>query len=366
MQSGKILILSSDLNIGGAQAVAAHISKYAPDHLHMTYLVFREKFGDYEQAILDRGHCVLHWPSPSANLSRFFMRLLKLLQKEHFDAVHCHTMFNCGPVMLAARLCRVPVRISHSHTTREERHENPLRSIYRLVMRTLIRKCGTEYWACGWEAGATLYGKDWFNRHGQVIPNGIDKASFLFQPEYRAAVRKEYELENHFVIGHAGHYAAVKNQTFLIEAMPRILQLRPDAVLLLFGEGPDRALLDKKIQNLGLGNRVRLMGNTGKMGQILSAFDVFVFPSLFEGTPLALIEAQTNGLPCIISDRIPSDAVVSELVTPLSLKNPENWVQSIIAARRPDDPCAVRIRYPDVQDSMSMIYRGYETNLEKR
>lgn len=362
---GKILILSADLNIGGAQAVAANISRYAPEHLHITYLVFRDRPGDYEQAILDRGHRVLHWPSPSENLPRFFLRLLKLLREERFDAVHCHTMFNCGPVMLAAKLAGVSGRISHSHTTREERRESPLRSAYRAFMRLLINTCSTELWACGQEAGNTLYGQKNFSRRGIVIPNGIDRDAFLFSPGERARQRREYGLEDRFVIGHAGHYAEVKNQKFLINCMPRLLELRPDAELLLFGEGPDRPMLEKAIADLGLSHRVRLMGNARGMGKILSAFDVFAFPSLFEGTPLALIEAQTNGLSCIISDRIPPDAIVSELVTALPLEA-DAWVQTIAAARRPADPSAVRTRYPDVREAMDMIFRAYESYLENR
>lgn len=362
MQQGKILILCADLNIGGAQAVAANISRYAPTHLHVTYLVFRDRPGDYEQAILDRGHRVLHWPSPSENLPRFFLRLLKLLRREHFDVVHCHTMYNCGPVMLAAKLAGVRGRISHSHTTREERRESPLRSAYRAVMRFFINTCSTRLWACGHDAGRTLYGAA-FSKRGTVIPNGIDRTAFSFSPEARTALRREYGLEGHFVIGHAGHYIEVKNQKYLIERMPRLLELRPDALLLLFGEGPDRPMLEQTISELGLSDRVRLMGNASGMGRILSAFDVFAFPSLFEGTPLALIEAQTNGLGCVISDRIPADAVVSELVTALPLEEPEAWGRAIAAARRPSDPASVRTRYPDVGESMEMIYRAYESYL---
>lgn len=363
MKNGKILIVCADLNIGGAQAVAANISKYAPDHLHLTYLVFRDQPGAYEQAIWDRGHRVLHWPSPSQSLPAFFRRLLRLLRTEHFDAVHCHTMFNCGPVMLAARLAGVPGRISHSHTIREERRESPVRSLYRAFMGLLIRTCSTDFWACGREAGCALYGQRQFDRRGVIIPNGIDRDAFAFSRENRERFRRELGLEDRWVIGHAGHYVPVKNQRFLIDRMHRILALRPEAVLLLFGEGPDRPELEQAIADAGLSGAVRLMGNAPGMAQLLSSFDVFAFPSLFEGTPLALIEAQSNGLPCIISDRIPGDAIVSELVTALPLTDPERWCRAITAARRPEFS---RTSYPDVRESMDRVYRCYETYLEKR
>ena len=366
MQHRHILIICADLNIGGAQAVAANIARYAPEHMHMTYLVFRDRPGDYEPDILKRGHRVLHWPSPSAGQLEFFLRLLKLLRTEHFDIIHCHTMFSSGLVLLAARLARVPGRICHCHTTKEERQEHLLRRIYRSVMRRLILHCSTELWACGLDAGNTLYGQRRFSRSGRIIPNGIDRNAFAYSPEQRRQLRLRCGVEDRFVIGHAGHYAEVKNQVFLIRLMPRLLSLRPDAVLLLYGDGPDRPMLEQTIRELDLRDHVRLMGNANGMGGILSAFDVFAFPSLFEGTPLALIEAQTNALPCVISDRIPHDAIVSALVTPLPLEEPERWLRVLADARRPDDPREFPLRYPDVQESMAMIYRSYETYWKNR
>ena len=354
----KILELCSQLNIGGAQAVAAAIGRHAPHGLQVDYLVFGDRVGDYEAELTGHGCRIHHWPAPSGGQLRFLRELTALLRREGYDAVHCHNMFSCGTVMLAGFLAGVPCRIAHSHTTREECADTAARRLYRWVMRRLIHLFGTEFFACGVAAGNTLYGEGFFSRRGIVIPNGIDTAAYGFSPALRQTIRAEYGLENAFVIGHVGHYVGVKNQRFLIDLMPRLLEQRPDGVLLLFGEGDDRPILTERIRELGLTERVRLMGNVRNIGQILSAFDVFAFPSLFEGTPLALLEAQANGLPCIISDAIPADAVVTDDVIPLPL-DAGRWLPALSAARRTSQEDRSHIllqKYESIHDSMARIY----------
>ena len=354
----KILELCSQLNIGGAQAVAAAIGLHAPQGIRVDYLVFSDREGDYEADLTARGCRIHHWPAPSGGQLRYLRKLTALLRRERYDAVHCHNMFSAGTVMLAGFLAGVPCRIAHSHTTREECADTISRRFYRWVMRRLIHLFGTEFFACGVAAGNTLYGEGWFAKHGTLIPNGIDTAAYGFSPNVRKAIREACGLRDAFVIGHVGHYVGVKNQSFLIDLMPRLLELRPDAVLLLFGEGQDRAMLTQRIQALNLTDRVRLMGNVRNIGQILSAFDVFAFPSLFEGTPLALLEAQANGLCCIISDSIPTDAIVTDDVHPLPL-DADLWLPALASARRTgteDQSHILLQKYESIHDSMTRIY----------
>lgn len=363
MDNPKILILCAKLNIGGAQLAAANISRFSGGRFRCHYIVFGDEVGEYEQEILDRGDLVFHYPSPKQGFAAFLRRLYAQMKRERYLAVHCHTLHNCGLVMPAALLAGVPCRISHSHTTKEECAESLPRKVYRSAMRTLIRLFSTEYFACGTAAGHTLYGKGWFDRRGTVIPNGIDAAAYGFSPENRALIRRRYELGDRFVVGHVGHYVPVKNQSFLIRLMPRLLQLRPDAVLLLFGEGEDRAALAALIDELELSDSVRLMGNVRNIRQVLSAFDVFVFPSLFEGTPLALLEAQANGLPCLISEAIPDDACLTDDIRRLP-SNPQDWAKAIAGAKRTalEDRSHILLQhYESIHDSMARIYGVMKT-----
>lgn len=355
----KILEIAGKLNIGGAQAVAANISKYADEDMHFTYLVFGDDVGALEENILKKGHKILHCAYPSEGMAKFFIYLVRLMKSERFDAVHCHTMYNCGVVMLAAKVAGVPGRLSHSHTINDAAGHSLGRRLYRLLMRALMCLFGTEFLACGYDAGCELYGKRKFEKDGIVIKNGIDIASYRFSEENRKHIREEYGIGDKYVIGHVGHYVKVKNQSFLIELMPEILKKRPNALLLMFGDGEDREMLGRLIEEKKLGESARLMGNVGNINEVLSAFDVFAFPSLFEGTPLALIEAQANGVPCIISNLIPDDACLTDAITKLPLEDKTLWVEALTEAiRRSDGQYAEQLlaNYEDIRKSMQKLY----------
>lgn len=365
----EILEICADLKIGGAQRVAANIAKYASDDNHFVYAVFDPDVGDYEAEILNGGHEVVRF-APPRKRRRFISEFTQLLRSKQFDVVHCHTMYSCGLVMLIAWLHRVPGRISHSHTALDQASgRSSWRTLYKGLMRELIWLFGTDYLACGRDAGEELYGKRRFSEKGVIVKNGIDTERYRFSETNRKQIRAKYQLENRFVIGHVGHYETVKNQLFLIRRMPEVIRARPDAVLLLFGEGSTRSGLETEIENLGLASHVRVMGNVNNIPAVLSSFDVFAFPSLFEGTPLALIEAQANGLPCVISDQVPQDACVTDLIRTLPLDDAAKWVQAILAAERDretDHTAALLSHYEDIHESMAKLYEIFDRYKNRR
>lgn len=365
----KILEISAKLNIGGAQAVAANIAKYADKSMQFCYIVFGDEIGEYEADIIRKGNTVLHMSEPKENVWKFFWEIVRLMKKEKFDVVHSHTMFNCGLIMLAGWIAGVPGRISHSHTTNDESDKTFIRRFYLVVMRFLIKNCGTDWCACGVDAGSVLYGKKWFSEHGTVIRNGIDVSKYQYDAVKREKIRNQYQLSNRFVIGHVGHYVKVKNQSFLIRLMGTISRKMPGAILLLFGDGPDRLKLSDQIKKMRLNENVYLMGNVDNISDILSAVDVFVFPSLYEGTPLALIEAQANGLPCVISDSIPDDVSLTGNMIKLSLdQSIEVWEQAVLEAKRGDSIEAancIKQKYGTIEMTMEVLYsifRKYSRN----
>lgn len=334
----RVLVIIGKLYIGGAERVGRDIGFYAdPEKYEIHYLVFGGDTGAYEQELLEKGCRIHHIPSPTENQFAYFVTLLKLIRKCRFDVIHSHTMFNSGWAMLAGNLCGVPIRIAHSHSIRGPEKRNFLKNTYEKTMRCLILWCATHCVACGTSAGQWLYGADAFREKGILIYNGIDLAGFAFDPAAGQELRRMLGLENGFVIGHVGHLAAVKNQLFLLERMPEILRRKPNAVLLLLGDGNDRRLLEEKTRALGIEHSVRMTGNVSNVAQYLNAMDVFAFPSLYEGMPLAVIEAQANGLPCVISDRIPGDVHLTDLVTVLPLEtDPATWAAAICGGQRRD------------------------------
>lgn len=366
----KILIICAGLQLGGAEKVAADISLYAPpDEFEFHYLTFEGYANDYGSEIEARGGTVLVWPSPACGYGAYIKRLDKLMRTNCYAAVHSHTMFNSGINLLVARKNRIPVRIAHSHTTKTETTVSVQQKLYEMVMRLSIAMFATDYFACGREAGEWLFGKRLFARKGIIISNGIDTKRFAFSAENRKKVRHELGLtDDAFVIGHSGTLIPLKNQSFLIRLMPQVCKVIPNATLVLLGRGDEKNIevLNREIEDCGMEKHVLLYGETRRVYEFLSAFDVFAMPSLREGTPLSLLEAQINGLPCIVSDRIPNDAFVTDLVQVLPLES-EKWVEKICCVVRRNAllyAAFMKERGFDVHETYQSVYRSYQGRRE--
>ena len=359
----RILIIAAALKVGGAEKVARDICLCSDaDAYEFHYVVFGDSVGEYEQDVLDRGGKVFRLESPGKSYRQYMTALTALIKEYRYHAVHAHTMFNCGWAMLAAKKAGVPVRVAHAHSALDN-GKNLKKSLYEAAMRRMILKNATDLVACGEKAGIRLFGEKAYRQRGQLILNGVDVEAFRFNESKRQAIREKLGWQDAFLIGHAGHLADVKNQSFLLELMPQLLQLRPNARLLMLGEGEDRAMLEDKIREMGLEDKALMPGNVTNVGDYLSAMDVFVFPSLFEGMPLAILEVQANGLPCVISTGVPRDVFLTDLLHPLALtEDKRKWTDAMICAER-ENPGS----YADVlkktgfalQGSMEKIYSIY-------
>lgn len=163
-----------------------------------------------------------------------------------------------------------------------------------------------------------------------VLNNGINFAKFEC-PLPSKIVRKRIGVpEDAFVVGHVGRFAEVKNHRFLLEVFSKLLVKRKDSFLLLVGEGCLRETLISKIKELHIDTKVKILGNRTDVPDLMNSMNVFAFPSIYEGLGIVLIEAQKMGLPCVASDRVPSAATISNLVTTLSLEQPiEMWADAL-------------------------------------
>lgn len=359
-----ILHIIAKLYIGGAEKVARDIGLYAPEGYENHYVVFGGEVGVYEQPLIDCGCRVFHIPAPGESYSAFMGNLKKLMAEYKYEAVHAHTMFNSGWVMLAAKQMNIPVRVAHAHSALDDGN-GFVKGIYETAMRSLILNCATDLVSCGVDAGNRLFGEKAFKQRGKLVLNGIDTAQFAFSPETRTAMREKLGLQGEFVVGHAGHLAEVKNQKFLIELMPELLKRKENAVLLLLGEGEDRKMLEDEISELGLNDKVIMTGNVPNVYDYLCAMDVFAFPSLFEGMPLSIVEVQANGLPCIISDRVPKDVFITDLLIPLAIDDAKSWVDAICNAKRVGAEkyaAILKEKGFDVETVVNKFYDIYERN----
>ena len=240
--------------------------------------------------------------------------------KEHpeYKIVHSHMDKFSGLIMREAKRAGVPVRISHSHSV-----ANAGLLIYQIVKNfygIMIKPNCTHRFACSKEAGEWLFGKD--RDDVVVIKNGINLKNFTV---------KDAREKDKFVVSCVGRLAPEKNHTFLLDVFSRVYAEKPNAQLVLVGDGTEREKLENKAKALGIADAVVFMGDCDNVYEVLNRSDVMCLPSLFEGLGIVFIEAQACGVKCIASDRVPMEAKVSDDITFLPLeKGADYWAEEIL------------------------------------
>lgn len=245
--------------------------------------------------------------------------LRRVIRQGNYDAIHVHgNSATMALEMIAAWLGGCKVRMAHSHNTTCKHM-----TVHKLFSPIFQSLC-THRLACGREAGKWLYGA----RDFTVVNNGVDTRRFAFDPAARAETRRRYGIgEDTTLIGHVGLFNEQKNQSFLTEVL-KLLE-GGDFRLMLIGDGELRPAVEEKAKAMGLGDRVIFTGTVSDVPEYLSACDCIAMPSLYEGLPLALIEEQASGLPCIVSDAITKEADKTGNLTFLPLSDPAVWAEAI-------------------------------------
>lgn len=253
----------------------------------------------------------------------YLLNLYRLLRNEKYNVIHVNG--NSATMILelaAARFAGIPVRIAHGHTTRSNY------PVAHKMLSPLFRLTYTKAIATSEATGKWLYGNKF-----TVLNNAIDVAHYTYSPELREQVRTELNLHGKYVVGNIGKLNPSKNQHFLLEIFHEIRKKRNDAVLLIAGGGPLEEELKAFAKELHIDEYVVFLGMINDTSSVLQAMDVFVFPSLFEGLGLALIEAQAAGLECFASDAVPLEAKVSDHVQFLTLQETAklwaDWILSV-------------------------------------
>jgi glycosyltransferase involved in cell wall biosynthesis len=256
-----------------------------------------------------------------------------------YDVVHSHVHYLSGLILREAKRLRVPVRIAHSHldTRPLDSVAGTPRRLYLAVMRRWIRRYATVGLAASGDAAVALFGSRWQeDARWRVLFCGIDLTPFS-DVMTRADIRGRLGLgQDAFVVGHVGRFDAQKNQAFLLEVAATLIAADSSVHVLLVGDGGLRPVVERKAIALGIADKVVMTGTRHDVPSLMTtAIDCFVFPSLYEGLGLVLVEAQAAGLPCIIADTVPKEAdVIPGLVTRVSLsESTSRWAKAIMAAR---------------------------------
>ena len=297
------------------------------DKVQFDFLTHRVEDGAYDEEIKELGGIVYHAPRLYPhNLPKYYEYMRVFYQKHpEYHTIHSHIDTMSYFPLKAAKENNIKNRIAHSHTSGYDLE-------FKLPIKWLaakgIKNVANYHFACGTEAGKFLFPNDSF----EVIHNAIDLNGFKYDEKVRNEVKKELGLEGKFVLGHVGSYIFAKNQTYLIDVLNEMLKVKNSCHLLLIGtNGNLEDKLRKKVKSLGLDSKVTILRNRSDVYRLYNAMDVFAMPSTFEGLPMVAVEAQTNGLPGILSDGISSEAVLTKTTKMMSIKSsPSIWAKEIL------------------------------------
>ena len=295
------------------------------NEIQFDFLTHRPEEGAYDKEIFSLGGKVYHAPRLYPQNYLAYFKFMNTFFTEHpeYHIVHSHIDTMSAFPLLAAKINGIQHRISHSHTSKLD---YDAKLLIKLLAKMFIPRLANIYCACGNKSGHFMYGKKPF----KVINNAIDLEHFAYSIHKREIIRSKLGLANAFVIGHVGRYCYIKNQSFLIDVFSILKTNIVNAKLILIGKGEDELILRYKAKKLKCADDIIFLIDRSDVSDIYQAMDVFVLPSLFEGLPLVSIEAQTNGLPCVFSDRITKEVCITDTTKFLSLKeSKEYWAKTI-------------------------------------
>lgn len=317
----KILVIGMTNILGGVETFIRNTylnfdyEEFDVDFLHHseTGILFEEEFKKNNSKIF---FCNKFLSNPAKS----YKELKHMYVREKYDIIHCNA---CSANMLIYFLPVLffkekPLIVMHSHNGSSDK------KLRHYLFRIILNKIVDVKYACSEVAGEWMYGK---KSNYEIIPNGIDTKKFLFNEEVRNKMRKQLNIKKtDVVLGSVGRLETVKNHEFIINCMA---ELNDNYKYIVIGEGSLKSHLKKIISEKNLNKRVSILDNVSDIYNYFQMFDIFVMPSIFEGMPMVCIEAQTSGLPLILSDKISKDTKLNDNVAFLSLNDKETWINKI-------------------------------------
>lgn len=323
----------------------------------------------FEQELLEEG-CKIYHISCHPEVDREqFIREFDAVLDNGYDVIHIHTSFWKDVIVEErAKAKGINKIIIHSHSTscgnsltREEEEEGI--KLHNQVKSRLTEDMATDYWACSEEAAEWLYGGRIDKQKIKIIPNAIDTERFSYNPQQREEIRTDLGLKDKFVLGHVGRLEYVKNHAFMLELLKQVVKVDSNIILLLVGDGRLAESIREKARELEIENNVLMVGKSDVPEKYMQAMDVFLFPSLFEGFGLAVLEAQSAGLKCICSQEVPEKVMLTENVERLSLDSGHIWADRILDLRngyeRNSQSDVIRRNGYDIHEQIRQIEQAY-------
>lgn len=359
-QPVRVLQVVTNMDRGGLETMLMNYYRQIDrSALQFDFLTHRTAKAAYDDEIQALGGRIYHLPR-LVPWSKSYQAALDAFFADHpeYSVIHVHQDCLSAVILKAAKKRGIPVRIAHSHNANQDKN---LKYPIKLFYKRFIPKYATHLMACGRMAGEWMFGGAPFT----VLPNAIDAAAYRFDAAKREAMRTALQIgPQSLVIGHVGRFMPQKNHAFLLQIFTEVQKQCPDSRLLLVGDGELRSAIEAQAVRLGIADNVMFTGVRSDVNDILQAMDVFVLPSHFEGLGIVNIEAQAAGLPCVISNMVPDECIVTQgLVTGMKLSDtPEQWAKHILSRRsikRTNRYNEILVSGYDIADSADRLERFY-------
>ena len=332
----RVLHVIGIMNRGGAETMIMNLYRHIDrSKVQFDFVENSSEPAVFDEEILSLGGRIFRCPHYNGKNHFTYVKWWNDFFKAHpkeYPIVHGHLGSTAAIYLAIAKKFGI-YTIAHSHNSGTDRGVKTL--LYK-VMSYNTRNVADYFFACSTPAGIDRFGnKIVRGGHYSLLNNAIETDTFVYGDSVRKGVRRQLGFADELVIGHVGRFNPQKNHPFLMDIFAALLKKESNAVLLLVGGGEGMSQIREKAQKLGIAEHVHFLGVRSDVADLMQAMDVFVLPSLYEGLPVTMVEAQAAGLPCIISDKVPPECILTEGlvdVMPLSA-SPEAWAEKILAKR---------------------------------
>lgn len=327
MQPIRVLQVFTVLDRGGAETMIMNYYRHIDrSKVQFDFLVHRERIGAYEEEIKALGGRIYRLPPIHPKYFNRYKKQVKAFLEQHteYQVIHSHLSEIGYFLCREAKKQQVPTVICHAHSSKMN---IDLKAPFRWYWKHAIRHMITHQYTCSKEAALWLFGK---KQKAIQMNNAVDTSKFQFNREIREKIRERLGLQDKIVLGHVGSFYKVKNHQFLIKVLAELKKSQENVVLVLVGKGKLEEKIKLQAKALGVEQDVIFLGVREDISDLMQAFDLFLFPSLYEGLPVTLIEAQATALNCLVSENVSRAAdMKSELVEFLPIKQPDLWITPI-------------------------------------
>lgn len=364
MEPIRVLHVVTYMGRGGLETMIMNYYRHIDRaKVQFDFLVHRKFEADYDKEIEALGGKIYRMdrlnpvnPEYLRELNKFFA------EHQEYKIVHSHLDCMAGIPLKYAKKNGIPVRIAHSHNNSQAKDAKYL---LKLFYKRNIPRYSNYRFACAEEAGKWMFG----NKKFRLLNNAIDTKDYVFNEEIAKNVKKELGIPSDaVVIGNVGRFAPQKNHVFLIKIFSEMARKNSNVVLVLVGDGELRKDIQEQVEKLGICDKVIFTGVRKDVSRLLQVMDVFLFPSLHEGLPVSIVEAQAAGVPCIISDKVPIECKMTDLVQQISLEESiERWVDAVfktVRIQKKDQSSEIRKANFDVCENAKWLERFYIKSYE--